>query len=322
MIKRFIFTILFVFIVTILAFRAAAAWRESTEPSDAYPPEGRVVQTQMGGVYIEESGPATGVPVLLVHGSIGWSGLWRETTDALADAGFRAIAFDMPPMGYSDRDPGGDYSRQTQANRLLSLIQALNIRPLLVAHSFGAGPATEAVMLSSDQFAGLILVDAALGIGSDDNPRQLNPMLRPQIVREFLMSLSVTNPMATKFLLAKFLYRKDRANDYYADILQRPMVLKETTAELARWLPTLLVAPVGAKSTRLENYNKIGLPVAILWGEQDTITPPDQARVLFDNIAGAKLVMLADVGHIPQIEDPQQFNTALIEALKGMENQN
>ncbi|MEE9387131.1 MAG: alpha/beta hydrolase [Paracoccaceae bacterium] len=327
MVKKLILWAIVIIFGTVLGFRGAAGLRETAMVDDMVPNQGRMVSTAMGDIYLEENGPADGIPVLLVHGSIGWAGLWRETSQALAAAGYRAIAFDMPPMGFSQRDAGHDYGRENQARRVLALVDALAIKPQLVAHSFGAGAATEAVMMAPDAFAGLVLVDAALGLGALDATPKLHWALRPQAVREALISLSVTNPLATKTLLAQFLHRKDRANDYYVGILQEPMALVGTTAEAAHWLPTLLVAPTDARSRKLENFAGIAVPVAIIWGEQDTATPPDQAHQLVEIISPGQpggnvhLTMLPNVGHIPQIEDPAQFNAALISTLLGMENQ-
>ena len=56
-------------------------------------------------------------------------------------------------------------------------------------------------------------------------------------------------------------------------------------------------------------------PVAILWGDQDHVTPVDQARDLQTLIPRASLTLLPGLGHIPQIEDPTLFNEALLKAL-------
>ena len=156
--------------LVLAAFRLAALWREVDDRVLHMPDEGSTVQTALGEVYIEQAGPEDGMPILLVHGSVGWSRFWFETTDALAAAGYRAISFDLSPMGYSERDPQGDYSRTAQATRITALTDALGIKPVLVAHSFGAGPGAEAVLRDQNKFAGLVVVDGAIGIGTQDDP--------------------------------------------------------------------------------------------------------------------------------------------------------
>lgn len=56
-------------------------------------------------------------------------------------------------------------------------------------------------------------------------------------------------------------------------------------------------------------------PVAILWGNMDTVTPPEQASDLKTLLPQATLTFLPGLGHIPQIEDPAAFNDALLKAL-------
>ena len=116
---RWLLVVLFGIVVLVPAgFRIAAMLREVQTVEQALPDKGMLVATDMGQVYVEEAGPSDGMPVLLVHGSVGWARLWAETSEALAMAGYRAIAFDLTPMGFSDRDPDADYSRDRQADRL------------------------------------------------------------------------------------------------------------------------------------------------------------------------------------------------------------
>lgn len=303
--------------VLLLGVRLAAMIREVGVLPVRIPEEGRIVETALGPIYIEELGPEAGTPLLLVHGSVGWSRMWRPTSEALAAEGYRAIAFDMPPMGWSFRDPGGDYSRQTQARRLIALVEALGVQPVLVAHSFGAGAASEAAMLQPDAFAGLVVVSGAIGLGRDGTGRTPPWPLGYPFMRELAISATVTNPPAMGPMLQRFLYRKEAATPEVIDMLNRPHRRSGTTAALADWLPSLLVSPAGVLSTTPEAWQGFALPLAFIWGDRDTATPLDQGRTLAE-ITGAPLSILTDVGHIPQIEAPVEFQAALITALADL----
>jgi pimeloyl-ACP methyl ester carboxylesterase len=303
--------------VLLLGVRLAALIREVGVLPMRTPDEGRIVETVLGPIYVEELGPEGGIPLLLVHGSVGWSRMWRPTSEALAAEGYRAIALDMPPMGWSFRDPGGDYSRQTQALRLIALIEALGVRPVLIAHSFGAGPAAEAAMLQPDAFAGLVVVSGMIGLGSDGTGQTPPWPLGHPFMRELAISATLTNPSATGPMLRRLLHRSDVATPDVIDMLNRPNRRSGTTAALADWLPSLLVPPVGALSTRPEGWQAFPLPLAFLWGDRDRATPLDQGQTLAE-MTGAPLSILTDVGHIPQIEAPAEFQAALIAALAAM----
>lgn len=314
-----LFFLLLLVCVTIapLSFRIAASLRETETRQAVTPSEGRLIQTALGEIYLEETGPVDGPPVLLAHGTAAWSRLWGDTSRALANEGYRAIAFDMPPFGFSERAADADYSRSKQAKRLLALVDALENKPVLVAHSFGAGPATEAAMQRPEAFAGLVLVDGAVGLGSHNLSAELPLPLRPIWLRKTILSLTATNPLMTTTLLKQLIHRKKTATPEVAEMLHRPGRIEGSTDALARWLPSLLLPPKEARSTRASHYQELTLSTALIWGKQDTITPLEQAITLQSLIPDAQLEVLEDVGHIPQLEAPEAFNQALIKVLNS-----
>jgi pimeloyl-ACP methyl ester carboxylesterase len=300
--------------VLLLGLRLAAMIREVGVLPVRPPAEGRIVETELGPVYVEELGPKTGRPLLLVHGAIGWSRMWRTTAAGLAAEGYRAIAFDMPPMGWSFRDPAGDYSRQTQARRLMALVRALEVRPVVIAHSFGAGAAAEAAMLEPDAFAGLVIVSGMIDLGRDGRGRPPPWPLGYRFMRELAVAATLTNPSATGPMLRRLLHRSEAATPDLLQMLNRPLRRGGTTAALADWMPVLMAPPTGALSTRRESWQALSLPLAILWGDRDPATPLQAGQDLAA-LTGAPLSILPDTGHIPQIEAPAGFLAALIAAL-------
>lgn len=300
-------------ILVITAFRMAASIRETGMRAQLAPRSGHLVPTRSGGVFVQEKGPANGIPVVLFHGTPAWSELWRHTSDALAEAGFHVIALDLPPFGFSDR-PGG-YTRQDQAARIHDVLEALEAPPaIIVGHSFGAGAATELVMRHPDRARGLVLVDAALGLTAAPSPPPW--VIQPQWIREILVSLTVTNPVATQMLLKSMIAKKERALPEYVAILQRPLAQRDSTSDIADWLYYFLGSDTTAASADRTAYARLEAPVAILWGDKDTITPLKQARDLKVLLpAETELTLLPGLGHIPQIEDPAMFNDALLKTL-------
>jgi pimeloyl-ACP methyl ester carboxylesterase len=315
-IGRGIVAVLILAALALGGLRIAAELRETQGIASAVPAEGRRVETTLGAVYVEEAGPEDGVPLLLFHGTGAWSGLWRATISALGEAGYRAVAFDMPPFGYSDRAPDSDYARTRQAERVAALVEALAIRPVIVAHSFGAGAALEAALRRPGDYRALIVIDGALGLGSHEGAANLPLPLRPAWLRRTLVSATATNPLLTRRLLASLLHRKDRALPEYVEILQRPMALKGSTAALADWLPSLMIPPQDALSTRPEALATLALPTVVIWGAEDTVTPLAQGEEIARLIPGAKLIVIPEVGHIPQIEAPVAFRAILFAALE------
>jgi pimeloyl-ACP methyl ester carboxylesterase len=309
---RTMLVVLLLAVATVAAFRLTAILRETGTRTELAPPTGHLVQTASGAVFIQEKGPPNGIPVVLFHGTAAWSELWRRTIDVLAVAGFRVIALDLPPFGFSDRP--GNYTRQDQAMRVNQVLDQLRSAPaIIVGHSFGAGAATEFVMRYPERARGLVLVDAALGLTAP--PSDPPSLLRPKWVREILVSLTITNPLATRTLLESLIEKKQRALPEYVEILQRPTTQRNSTADIADWLHYFLGADRNAASADRNAYARLRLPIAILWGDKDSVTPMTQAHDLQTLLPQASLTVLPGLGHIPQIEDPDQFNNALLKAL-------
>ena len=300
-------------ILVITSFRLAASIRETGTRAQLAPRTGHLVPTRSGGVFVQEKGPADGIPVVLFHGTAAWSELWRHTSDALAAAGFHVIALDLPPFGFSDRP--GSYTRQDQAARINDVLDTLEAAPaIIVGHSFGAGAATELAMRYPDRARALVLVDAALGLTAA--PSDAPWVIQPQWIREILVSLTITNPVATEMLLQSLIAKKERALPEYVAILQRPLTQRDSTSDIADWLYYFLGADADAASADRNAYAKLEVPVAILWGDKDTITPVEQALDLRTLLPpDTDLTLLPGLGHIPQIEDPAMFNDALLKTL-------
>ena len=53
-----------------------------------------------------------------------------------------------------------------------------------------------------------------------------------------------------------------------------------------------------------ERIDTIKLPSLILWGGRDRLIPPEVGREFQRRIAGSRLVVFDDLGHVPQEEDP------------------
>ena len=309
--------LLILMITLLVGVCVAQAWRHETLSTEAAaPPSGQLIATSAGRMFVTSEGPSTGRPVVLVHGSGAWGGLWAETSHRLAGAGYRAIAIDLPPFGFSDRPASRDYSRTAQAERILAVARAMKLKgPFIVGHSFGGGPATEAVMRAPGLFSKLVLVDPALGI--DTPPGEAPLLLRPKLLRTTLVATTVTNPIMTKRLLQTLLFRKNRATPAYVEVLQRPLTRQGSTDAVADWLPSLLTSDPAALSGRSAGYRALALPVAVIWGREDKVTPLFQLDKLRTVVPKASVAILDGVGHIPQIEDPERFQDALLKSLGG-----
>lgn len=324
--RRVLVVLLLVGVVVPAAFVALAARRERDVPADAAPPSGRWVVAADVRMFVQEVGPADGPIVVLVHGTGAWSETWRTTLDALAAAGFRAVALDLPPFGYSTRPGDGGYTKTEQAARIVGVLDALGApSAVLVGHSFGGGPTVEAALAAADRVRALVLVDAALGIASDDVAPDGAPPTPPALVRAVLalpplrtalVATFLTSPAFTRRLLQGFVADPAVATDARVAVYQRPLTVWGTTAAVATWLPELVAPSVRSRSESPAAYRALTMPVVAIWGARDTVTPLGQGERLVALVPHGRLEVLPDVGHIPQIEDPDRFATLLVRVLR------
>lgn len=315
---RLLLAALVVLIIAAAGFRWAAERRETAGYGTGVPEQGRFAATAEGGVFLLEAGQPEAPPVLFAHGTAAWSGLWLPTLETLGRAGFHAIAYDMVPFGWSQHPADGDYSRRRQADRVVALLEALDSRPVVVAHSVGAGPAAEAVLRRPDLVSGLVIVDGAIALGSHQAAKGVPVYLRNRILREHIAAATASNPLLTRQFLRGFMHVKQAATAETVALLQEPLRRQGYTEALADWLPQLFVPPRDALSTRADHWQALDLPVALIWGREDTVTPLAQAEELAGLIPGAQLTILEGVGHIPQIENPEAFRDALIPILHAI----
>ncbi len=299
--------------------------RERQDARAAAPSNGRFVRAGDVDVFIQEEGPATGRPVLLIHGTGAWSVLWRETGDALAAAGFRAIAMDVPPFGYSDKPRGAaSYSRQAQARRIIGVLDALGLeRAALVGHSVGGRPTVEAALSRPGRVEKLVLVDPALGMGPDGAFEQNRPgpavrlffALRP--LRDAVLGLTATNPLFTRRMFASFVTLKGSVTPRRVAALQTPLAVTGMNSGQADWLEALMTAPDDSLTSDLSRLQGLTMPTLIVWGRADTVTPLWQGERLQGLIPGSRLKVIDGAGHIPYIEDAAGFHRVLLDFLKA-----
>jgi pimeloyl-ACP methyl ester carboxylesterase len=276
--------------------------------------------TDVGGtaVFWQSHGDERRPALLLVHGTAAWSGTWFSLVPALQSAGYRVLAVDLPPFGYSAKAVGGNYTRAAQATRLRAVLDAAGVqRAIVVGHSFGGGPALELALQAPDRIERLVLVDAALGLqGPPNDPSSpACRVLGTRMLAEPLLASSTGVPLWGATLLRGFVARKDAVTPVRLREYRRPAAVQGANAGLAAWARHFACESETGVSTDPARVRGLAVPLDVIWGADDTITPLDQARHLQTLVPAARLQVIPGVGHIPHIEDPARFERVLLETL-------
>ena len=300
-----------------LGFRGWAAAREASVASEVAPKKGRFVRSEDVAMYVQEHGPKSGPVVVLIPGTSSWSGTWRDTQAELADRGFRVVSLDLPPFGFSQRPANERYDRPMQASRILGVLDALEIeRAAFVGHSFGGGPTLEATMLAPERVWALVLVDGAIALDSAGaDPGAAGVAADTPWLREIAVSMTFQNPLVTRSVLQSMIHDPADATDDRVALYQQPFPVEGTTPAIGAWLPEI-VSPTSAWSLQPKRIEKLKVPTLLIWGAEDTITPPSQAEHLAELLPNARIAWMDGVGHIPQIEDVDGFHDALVPFLR------
>jgi pimeloyl-ACP methyl ester carboxylesterase len=252
---------------------------------------------RVNGVRVAVEDVGDGPAILFLHGFPHDSSLWQHQMAGLN--GFRRVAPDLRGLGRSDAPESG-YSMATYAADLRSLMDRLVLdRVVLCGLSMGGYIAFECLRLFPERVAGLVLIDTRAEPDSD-----AGRVSRDALIAELRTGGTAVLPGA---LLSKQLSPTtvERQPDVVSQL--RRMML---SAPLSGAIGALEAMKQRADSRPL--LPSLGrIPVLVICGEDDVLTPPDAARAMVDAIPGAELELVTEAGHLTPLEKPELVTTRL-----------
>lgn len=243
------------------------------------------------------------VPLLLLHGTSASLHTWEGWVAALK-AERRVISLDLPGFGLTGPFPDGDYRLAHYSRFLGQVLDRLQVPRVVVAgNSFGGQLAWRFALDQPQRVERLVLVDAAgyprnatsvpIGFRLAQVPG-LAPLMANLLPRSMIDS-SVRNVYGDPDKVDEALV------DRYYDLTRRAGNRQALRQRFVQ-------APSGEDHERIA---ELKVPTLILWGGQDHLIPPDNAERFQRDIAGSRLVLFDDLGHVPQEEDPLRTVAAL-----------
>ena len=260
-------------------------------------------------VRVLDSVPVQRDAVLLVHGWGGSVYSFAETIPAIAAAGYRAIAIDLPGHGLSDKPKDDEkYTTMALANAVLDVADALGLRRFsMVGHSLGGLLALELAMRGEKRIDRIVLINPP-GIGRTP----MIPVMRalsPRAVEGFVSRR--LSRRVVEFILRRAYGTRERPTKRDVDEYWAPTNL-EGYVHACR----ACIHRVSWKRLSATKLRSIRVPVLLFIGGRDRIVPGD-ARRARQMIPAAQTVLIPEGGHLLMQECATKTNAKLLLFLPG-----
>jgi pimeloyl-ACP methyl ester carboxylesterase len=251
---------------------------------------------EVDGLQIAYERVGDGPPLVLLHGYVGdGATTWRRQLDGLSDE-FTVVAWDAPGAGRSS-DPPEWFGLDGYSDCLAGFLDELRLVPACVAGlSFGGIVALALQRRHSAITSSLVLASTYAGwVGS----------LPTEVAEERLrqaLALADGTPNALVGALLPAMFSKAISPETFEDF----------RASMQEFHPSGFRAMARASAEDVRDVlPHVDVPTLLVYGDRDVRAPLDVAKTLHAAIPGSRLVLLPHVGHVCNVEAPDEFNLAV-----------
>jgi pimeloyl-ACP methyl ester carboxylesterase len=289
------------FAVLSLALSACLSFHRGAMPGE--PADATFAEIQDARVRFLDVGE--GPAVVLIHGFASSLETWELVVPEL-EKGHRVLALDLKGFGWTDRPPG-DYSPAAQAKLVLGLMDERGIdRAAVVAHSWGASVALALALEAPDRVSRMALYDAWV---YEEQLPSFFVWSRADVIGEILVGLFYDERPDERMTAAFF--NREAVSEELIEAVERSLERPGTKA-------AALEAIRGQEYEDVQHlYGQIQVPVLLLWGREDVVTPLAYGETLSRQLPGARLVVYPRCGHFPMLEAASESTADLVAFLGG-----
>jgi pimeloyl-ACP methyl ester carboxylesterase len=269
---------------------------------------------QGGTLSVLAAGPQDGERIVLLHGIPANAHLFREVLPILAEAGYRALAPDMPGYGGTRLSDSADYSLSAVADLYAQWLDAERLAPVwLVGHDLGGAVAQFMAVRDPQVIRCLTLGNCPFGDSFPVAAVTLAILAARTRVFAPLVSMGlIPNPYMNREVRRGFRDRTRLTREQWQTVFWDGKVKDaEGRREFARHLKHLR----NAESVAIVPQIKlITIPTLVLWSERDRHQPVESSgsRLLAALPEGTPLEVVAGAGHFMPLEAPQDYAHKLI----------
>ncbi|MEI6003141.1 alpha/beta hydrolase [Paraburkholderia bengalensis] len=269
-----------------------------------------------------------GRTVVLLHGKNFCAATWEGTIGRLTAAGYRVIAPDQIGFCKSSKPQRYQFSFQQLARNTHALLESIGVKQAtIVGHSTGGMLAVRYALMYPEATQQLVLVNP---IGLEDWKAKGVPSL--SVDQWYERELKTTAGGIRRYEQATY-YSGQWRSDFEPWVQMLAGMYRGPGKKEVAWDSALLYDMIYTQPVFYE-LGQVSMPTLLLIGQKDTTAigkdaaPPDVraqlghypelGRAAAKAIPHATLVEFAELGHAPQMQDPQAFHKALLDGLAAL----
>ncbi len=250
---------------------------------------------QVNGITINyDDAGKSNIPIVFIHGFPFDKSMWEPQLEYFKSK-YRVISYDIRGYGKSTKDKR-IASIDLFAEDLIKLLEVLKIDKVVACGlSMGGYILLNALNKFPEKFEAVILADTqCIGDSTETKVKRKKSIL--QIDENGLHDFAAS---FVKNIFCKDIQKSNKkiVNKIESLILSiSPQTITETLNALAQ------------RKEMCTSLSDISIPVLILCGEEDSVTPLSQSNAMHSTISGSKFLTISGAGHMSNLEQPEVFN--------------
>ncbi len=274
---------------------------------------GRYLDIDGQRIFVREEGG--GPAVLLLHGVPSSSFLYRKMLPALAAQGLRAITFDFPGIGLSDKPPDAAYDWHTLATWVGKVVDALGIeRVHLVVHDIAGPIGAEWAIEHQDRIASLTIMNTLLDVANFKPPF---PMWTFRVPGLRHITFGTQTPSVNLALFRQSGVKDRESID--REVMAAYIYLLKCNGGHKTFLDVMagfdLTEPFGDRLR--EGLQGLKAPLQMVWGKHEVAIPKAQFDYVRDTFP-VQAVHEVDARHFLQEDQAQACSTHIANFVGGL----
>ena len=227
-----------------------------------------------------------GTPIIVLHGLMGGLSNFDAVTKHFSSKGYKVIIPELPIYTMSLLKT----NVKSFANYLKAFIEFKGLNDvILLGNSLGGHIGLYYTKLNPEKVRALIIT-GSLGLYESAMGGGYTKRSDYEVIKKKAQDVFYDPAIATK----------DIVDEVYETVNDRNKLIK-----------TLAIAKSAIRHNMAKDLPKMETPICIIWGKNDTVTPPEVAEEFHELLPDSELHWIDKCGHAAMMEHPEEFNTIL-----------